>query len=66
MVGRKHLEWWKHLKFIGREKMASEPILPAAETNGGTEAADATELYFKYFNHIFVNSAYSEEKHLMR
>ena len=46
--------------------MGFEPSLSATETNGGTEAADATELYFKYFNHIFVNSAYSEEKHLMR
>ena len=35
----------------------------ATETNGGTETADAaTELYF---NHIFVNSAYSE-KQVMR
>ena len=45
--------------------MGFEPSLPATETNGGTETADATELYFNFFDHIFVNSAYSE-KHLMR
>jgi len=45
--------------------MGFEPSLSATETNGGTETADATELYFNFFDHIFVNSAYSE-KHLMR
>ena len=52
----------KTLKVYWGERMGLEPRLAATETNGGTETADATELNF---NHIFVNSAYSE-KHLMR
>ena len=59
---RETLEMVKTLKVYwerGNGWFEPPTISSATETNGGTETADAaTELYF---NHIFVNSAYSEK-----